>query len=275
MTYLKHIYLSVLLLVALISHANANLLVSPTRILFEGKERVQDVVLINVTEQTRSYRIGWQEYTVDEKGDYKVIPDNDVSFASSNFIRYSPRQVTLKAGERQVIKLMLRRKASMESPEYRSHLKFTALPVTTNSDNSNATEGVGFKVKVLTSYSIPVIVRTLKEVPSIAIDNIRLVRKTTDKLSFQMDLIKSGVTSVNGELNVFRLSDNNQPDAKVGILRGINVFHEKSKRVITVDALDGESLASGKYRFVFYDSNNNKNNVLAENVTVLDIDNFN
>lgn len=275
MTHLKSMLLLVLLLVAVTNHTNANLLVSPTRIVFEGKDRVHDIILINVTEQTRSYRIGWQEYTVDGNGEYKVIPDNDVSFAASEFIRYSPRQVTLKAGERQIVKLMLRRKTNMKSPEYRSHLKFSALPVTRANTNPELQEGVGVKVEVVTSYSLPVIVRTQAEESSINIENVKLVRKTKNKLSFQMDLIKSGTLSANGELNVFLINDNNEPDTKVGILRGINVFHEKNKRVIRVDALDSENLRSGQYRFVFYDDSAGKNIVLAEAVVNLNISKIN
>lgn len=232
---MKYVFTMLVLVFGFCQSVNANLLVSPTRIAFEDRDRVKDIILINVTEQTRSYRIEWQENTTDDFGNYILLADNDVSFASSDYIRYSPRQVTLKPGERQVIKLMLRRKSDMDLPEYRSHLKVTALPTVPSTNAESTDEGIDFKINVLTSYTVPVIVRNQKNNANLSLNDIKVNVKNEEKVFFEIDLGKTGTTSINGDINVSAIDPQTGQSETIGILRGINVFHEKDRRVIKVE----------------------------------------
>ena len=248
---MKYLLTIMLVITSLAQFANANLLVSPTRLSFDGKERVKDVVLINVSDKTRSYRIEWQENKADENGSYSIIPDEQVTFASSPFIRYSPRQVTLKAGERQVIKLMLRRKANMNLAEYRSHLKVTALPPQTSNRETNApVTGIDFKIDVLTSYTIPIMVRTKEPRVKVSVDSFGIEVDDNQTASFRVDLRKQGESSVTGELNVYHINERGE-EKRVGILRGVNIFHENSRRVAYIQWQNYAGPVDGKIRLEY------------------------
>lgn len=262
---MKHVIIILLAFVLLGQTAQANLLVSPTRLAFEGKDRVKDLVLINVSDKPRSYRIEWQENRTNERGKYIAIAQDDLTFASSEFIRYSPRQVSLQPGERQVIKLMLRRKGNMTLAEYRSHLKVTALPPeTSEAEKKLKTEksGIGFKIDVLTSYTLPVIVRTKPADARVTIDSVSINVDQSNQASFEIDLRKRGDSSVSGELNIFLTPDGMQ-EQRVGILRGVNIFHENPRRLSNVRWLDYTGPITGTLRVEYIGGDEFTGKVLA------------
>lgn len=228
---MKYCFLVLLIVTNLFAQVSANLLVSPTRVVFEGRERTEDIVLINTTSNERSYRIEWSEKAVNERGKYiaptKILPD----YAASEYIRFAPRQVTLQPGERQVVKLMLRRKNSMDLPEYRSHITFTALPLReteTETETESTQQGASFKINVLTSYSVPVMVRTAAPDIKVEIDNISIKKMANGNPVIQVTLSKTGLFSANGSFYVYFQGTEEQGERKVGILNGVNFFHEAS-----------------------------------------------
>lgn len=264
-----------LVVASLANVAKANLLVSPTRLSFDGKERVKDVVLINVSEKTRSYRIEWQENKADENGSYSIIPESEVTFASSPFIRYSPRQVTLKAGERQVIKLMLRRKANMSLAEYRSHLKITALPPQNDSSEAAApVTGIEFKIDVLTSYTIPIMVRTKKPNVKVTVDSFAVEVDENQQASFRVDLRKQGESSVTGEISLYHTDDNGKEN-RVGILRGVNIFHENTRRIAYVQWQNYTGPVKGKIRLEYVGAEEFSGIGFAQYETSIGLNDFN
>lgn len=271
---MKYIAAMLLVLASMGQSVYANLLVSPTRIAFEDRDRVKDVILINVTDKTRSYRIEWQENTADERGAYTTIPENELTFASSEFIRYSPRQVTLKPGERQIIKLMLRRKSNMDLPEYRSHLKMTALPPTAEQKAQNTEQGIGFKIDVLTSYTIPVIVRTQAIDAKVEITDVKVKVNSDNKAFFEVAVDKIGSTSVSGEFNVMHLDNKTAKETKVGILRGINIFHENQRRVVDIEWQNFSAPESGTFKIIFKGTNEQTGQELSSTIKEIRLTDF-
>jgi P pilus assembly chaperone PapD len=271
---MKYIVIVFLVLATFSQSVNANLLVSPTRLSFEGKDRVKELILINVTDKARSYRIEWEENTVDVRGNYKAIPDNEITFASSPFIRYSPRQVTLQPGERQVIKLMLRRKSDMHLPEYRSHLKMTALPLRIEDEESQALEGIEFKIDVLTSYTIPVIVRTQEITSSVKVKSISVRVNEANKAFFELDIEKIGPTSVTGEIEISHVDPITGEGKVVGILRGVNIFHEMQQRMVSIEWQGYSQPIMGEFRITYKGSSEQVGQILSEQTVTLTSSDF-
>lgn len=138
--------------------ASANLLINPTRVHFGANDRTADVTLINTSQTTNTYRITWSEKKALEKGGYEDIkpPISESLPIASTMIRYSPRQVTLKPGERQIIKLAIRRPQNLAAGEYRSHLLFKALAP--EKKDTSAAEASRTIVNILLSFAIPVVI---------------------------------------------------------------------------------------------------------------------
>jgi len=152
---------SVLLLVFFSFWAQANLVIYPIRVQFDPNQRSTEVTLLNDSKMTYTYRLEWREKKAIEGGGYIDLMGEALKAfpTASSMIRYAPRQVTLKPGERQTIKLSLRRPANLANGEYRSHLIFKTLPPPAALRQPNEqSAGLSMKMNFITSFVIPVVV---------------------------------------------------------------------------------------------------------------------
>lgn len=78
----------------------ASLTISPLRVVLEGRSRSAEVMLLNLSKQTNTYRLGWIYNKMDETGHYtrvaeSLTPDMDVA----KYVVFSPRQVSIPPGD--------------------------------------------------------------------------------------------------------------------------------------------------------------------------------
>jgi hypothetical protein len=218
-----------------VTQAYANLLISPTRINFDSRDRIQEVILINSGSETRTYRLSWIESLATTEGGYQDSDINDPALDPlSPFIRFSPRQVTLAPGERQIIKLQLRRKPDMSESEYRSHLLFTVLPpdVDTGSVLPQTQEGASFKLNLLMNYSIPVLYHPA--LGNVAVDaSFEGINRLNDNSAdFKFRLDRTGDVSAFGRIELFSMVDGQRQ--QIGLANNISVFKELDHRMVSV-----------------------------------------
>lgn len=217
---------------SLFSHAVADLLVSPTRVSFEERDRTEQVTLINSGTVKRTYRLEWKEQTADEFGKYSIVTDTSFRSASS-FIRFSPRQVTLNPGERQVIKLMKRKTGDIPNGEYRSHLKFVILPQQSDLENQDEANGVSMKLHLFLSYSIPVIIKKGEARVNPVIDKLSVSKGTNDRLELKVAMSKTtDYGAVGNVVAYFKDASNNL--TKLALLNSVNFFHEQNTRTVNL-----------------------------------------
>ena len=105
--------------------AQADLFISPLRIVFDDATNAAEVILVNQSVETKTYRISWVEKIALPDGTYEDFEPDPEFIGASSLVRFSPRQVTLGPREVQQIRLSLNREADLPSGEYRSHLTFT------------------------------------------------------------------------------------------------------------------------------------------------------
>lgn len=151
---------TLLLLGLLAQGAWANLLINPTRVEFSPSDRTADVTLINTSKFTTTYRLAWVEKKAKPGGSYiDLNPAEAASFpVASSMLRFSPKQVTLKAGERQTVKLAIRRPQDLATGEYRSHLLFKALPPKTPEEGLDPGASAT-AINLVVSFAIPVVIQ--------------------------------------------------------------------------------------------------------------------
>ncbi|GLR70670.1 fimbrial biogenesis chaperone [Agaribacter marinus] len=221
-------------------NANASLLIAPTRINFDSNDRVKEVLLVNNGNQPRTYRISWTEKKALAQGGYEEIVDesNEVN-ALSPFMRFSPRQVRLAPGERQTIKLQLRKKSNMSASEYRSHLVFSALPI--GDDGENSGDGIRLRAQVMINYSIPVLFHPRKGNVSISLANYGFVSRHDNGVDLALTLKRSGDISSFGRIEIY--NGVREKQTQVGILNNVHVYQELDQAFLKVripnkDALD-------------------------------------
>ena len=111
---LHRLTLSVLLISLPASHAWAELMLYPTRIVFAGNQRAAQLELINNGSERATYRISLVNRRMSETGAFTEIdtPLPGEQFAE-DLLRYSPRQVTLEPGTGQAVRIMVRKPANL------------------------------------------------------------------------------------------------------------------------------------------------------------------
>ncbi|MES2741463.1 MAG: molecular chaperone [Pseudomonadota bacterium] len=144
--------------------ARADLMLFPTRVVFEPSQRVAQLELVNDGERPATYRIELVNKRMTDTGQFVDIEQAAPGelFADA-MLRYSPHQVTLQPGISQTIRFSLRRPSELADGEYRSHLVFRKLPEAggaTSVEQRPAGGGdIGTVLTALVGASVPVIVR--------------------------------------------------------------------------------------------------------------------
>lgn len=230
----------ILFLISIISfHTHSKLLISPTRIVFEQNERTEEIVLINTSTQELTYRLEWVDKFALPNGGYQDVENTGQAFerSAADMIRFSPRQVRLKPGERQLIKLLARRSSSNSKAEYRSHLKFIVIPPEATIEEA-PTEGISMQLNLFMNYTVPVMLRTAENNAEIKIIGASL-RKRPDsaKVILDVDVERKGDMSFLANFEVYQKGAGPEP---IGRLNAVNFFSElnKNSRGITLTGYD-------------------------------------
>lgn len=191
----------VVMVCSVLTHAaSANLLINPTRVQFNPGDRSDEVTLINTSQMTTTYRLEWAEKRAKAGGGYHELNAAEAAQfpTASKMLRFSPRQVTLKAGERQTIKLAVRRPAGLATGEYRSHLLFKALPPP---QEEKAPDDISLAVNIVLSFAIPVVVREGDVQYHIDMNSASLsFNPGTKESSVIVDMSRTGIHSTLGNI---------------------------------------------------------------------------
>ena len=256
-----------LLLVATPAFASGELMVHPTRIVFEGNTRTAQVDVINSGTVPMTYRISIIRRRMTDRGDFVPvgIPAPGEQFADE-MIRYSPRQVVLQPGVAQAVRLQLRKPATITDGEYRSHLLFQALPSTDAPSSAGGATGTGLDIRLTAVYSvsIPLIVRHGSTSAAVSITGIRTQRSADGTPSVAMTLERSGTRSVYGDLTVYHRGTRG-PERVIGRANGVAVYTPNTLRHVTL-ALPSltSSVPPGELHVLFAERPEQRGRVEAE-----------
>lgn len=227
-----------LLQMLFINQASASLLISPNRVVLEDRQRSASVIIINNGEDTASYRIETINYRQTEKGKYKKVDPKNESisglFLASDMIRFSPRQVSLKPGQRQTVRLSLRKPANLADGEYRVHLGFTRLPSPEMLKANQA--GESLKVYMLTSFTIPVQILNGQTSFSSKITQAQLIpvlpssEEKKKQWQIQVDIEREGNSASVGILKVYWKPNKDTQYKKIRTLDNATIYREIHNR---------------------------------------------
>ncbi|WP_331344518.1 hypothetical protein [Cellvibrio sp. UBA7661] len=194
------------LLLSLISQSGwANLLINPTRVQINPNDRTADVTLINISQVTTTYRLGWEEKKAKPEGGYTNLTAEAAAGLpiASSMLRFSPKQVTLKPNERQTVKIAIRRPQNLATGEYRSHLAFKALPPKTQEEGLDPNAST-MSVNIVLSFAIPIVIQQGSPDYSFAIDNASITYNPNKKDgSVNVNLSRKGIHSVIGNISAY------------------------------------------------------------------------
>lgn len=246
------------LLALLAQSAQAELMLHPTRVVFDKNHRAAQVELINNSKEAATYRITLVNRRMTDDGQFVAV---DQALPGELFadpmLRYSPRQVTLAPGTAQTVRLMLRKPAVLADGEYRSHLHFEKLPDASGSTSIEARgqpgADIGVMLNALVGASMPVIVRHGATSATVGLSNLALHKGEAGRaptLSLQFD--RSGNSSVYGDLQVTFAAPGGAPQV-LASAGGVAVYSPNLLRRVSLplQVPAGVTLARGTLNVVF------------------------
>lgn len=209
--------------------AAAELLVAPTRVVLTPDARSSELVLVNKGTETAAFRIALENRRMREDGSLEDAgtPQPGEAFADDK-LRYSPRQLVLEPGARQVVRIMASAPGTLAPGEYRSHLRLMSAPVSAGttqvageagSDNSLAIELVAVR-----SITIPVILRVGSLDASVTMDRAAMAEDAPEQLV--VHLTRSGTRSTYGDVSL-TVEGEKEP---VWLVRGVAIYTPNTAR---------------------------------------------
>jgi len=250
--------LACLLLVSLVP-AHAELMLHPTRLVFDKNARSAQIELINNGTTPASYRISLVNRRMTDDGQFEAADTaQDGERFADDMLRYSPRQVTLQPGTAQTVRVLLRKPAELADGEYRSHLQFDKLPEVEGSasiENRGANPGqIGVVINALVGAAVPVIVRHGVTNASVSLGALALQKDAARQPVLALQFNREGNSSVYGDLSVTFTPKNGAPRvlAQVG---GIAVYtpNRLRKALVPLQVPAGTNLAAGTLEVSYRD----------------------
>lgn len=262
----------VLMMLSLQQLAYADLMLYPTRIVLEPKQRSAQLQIVNRGNKPETYRINIVNRRMTENGEIVAAdtPQADEHFAS-DMLRYSPRQVTLRPGVAQTVRISVRKPAGLADGEYRSHLQFDRVPdANSQSDleaiNKPKAGQVAISIEALIGASIPVIVRHGETMASASLENMALEPPRADIApTLTFDIRRSGNRSVYGDLVATYTPVGGDPIeiAKVG---GVAVYEPNAQRIarLPLNLPEGVALKNGSIKLTYIERPESGSKVIAQ-----------
>jgi hypothetical protein len=236
----------------------AEVMVLPTRIVMENKDRYTTVIIKNTGDATGNFSVDMIDMTMQEDG--MVVPlekGGGDPYSAIPYLRIAPKSMVLKPGEAQNVRIMLRKPEGLQPGEYRSHIR-----VKIENDNVEPSRSPGkeatqapkapkesqITVKTNLVLIIPVIVRNGETSLSLWMASPKIIRSAKGVPALKVTLLRQGNRSSMGDFNVTY----NAPGGKPQIIKrfpGIPVYRSVNQRTVLIpmdDIPKGINLSTGK-----------------------------
>lgn len=256
--------------------------VYPKRIVLDGRRQIKTIGLYNKTTNDGDYQLRIENFGMMPTGQILAF-DNGLSAdvqtrvkTADQFLRHSPRRVTLLGTESQVINVMSRVPNDLPDGEYRSHFVLTAVPRELGAPSSieqaagEARPGeVGVTIYPRFGISIPIIIRVGETTLNVGLSDLQLVKRPDGANAFSFTINRQGTRSAFGDI-LIRAQGIEEP---LVAIKGVGVYPEVDSRqlVVAIDpAVDVARLTRGTAITVTYlDDDAEPGNILAERTFAL------
>ena len=267
MTYKKAGLIAIGILLCMVSLASfpakANITLTPTIVVIDGRERYADIHVLNTTAERQTYELSWRYLKMTEgSGSYVKIDSSLTDFDLSKHLVYTPRKITLAPKSAQKVRLGLRLKGAPPPPgDYRAHLEFLNTPAEDESDIGGvASEGNTINVGMKVAFSIPIIYRVGdKDAGDAEIGRVTTeINQKSGKIEAVIPITRAdGSYGTTGSIII------NYGGKRIGQLRNANIFPEIKTRTFRVP-LDVQTLAGGELNIIYRDFDADKNHIFDE-----------
>lgn len=246
--------------------ASAELLVAPTRVVLTPATRSAELVLVNKGTETAAFRLALENRRMRADGGLEAATEAQPGegFAADK-LRFSPRQLVLEPGARQVVRIMADTPAGLPAGEYRSHLRLMSAPVsagrTTVAGGDKPGNSLSIELVAIRSITVPVILRVGALAATVKVDGAAL--SSADVGQLVVKLSRSGTRSTYGDISL-TVAGEKQP---AWLVRGVAIYTPNTSRdVILPLPADVRARLAGKRVTIAYISTDSAEPALAGSV---------
>jgi P pilus assembly chaperone PapD len=247
-----------------VAKAAGGLLVAPTLIELDKRQHSQSLRLINGDTQAHAYRISLLNYRMDENGQlHETKEETGQDKFASGMIRYSPRQITLKPGEAQTVRVVYRRSANLAEGEYRSHLLFRKIPESRPPVYGEDTKSkLSINVKAIFGITIPVIIRHGELSATGQITQVKAAQTKEGKSGISMHVERTGERSLRGNLVV------TADELEVARVNNLAIYLSSPYRRVVLPLDPGQSLEGKKVVVEYRENKKDGGSLIARSETI-------
>lgn len=231
--------------------AAAELLVAPTRVVLTPSERTAELVLVNKGTERAAFRLALENRRMRADGALEAAPEAAPGERpASDKLRFSPRQLVLEPGARQVVRIVADSPAALEPGEYRSHLRLMSAPVSAGTTTAATPEDdrtLSIELIAIRSITVPVILRVGKLDASVAVETAALSREAANQLVIRLQ--RQGARSTYGDISL-TVEGEKEP---AWLVRGVAVYTPNTARdvILPLPAEVKARLAGRKVRIAY------------------------
>ncbi len=238
-----------------------SLMLAPTRLVLEGRERSSEVMVINGGDRPATFRLSVTNLEMGEDGQMTSLEGPPGDHSAQPLIRFAPRQVTLAPGASQSVRIQIRKPEHLAPGEYRCHLLFQGVPQAMAAA-AEPQEGAGISVSIqaVCGLTMPLIVRHGATQARATLERLRLVAGG-ERPQATLEIHREGNRSTFGDL-VATWTPTGGKAAPVGRINGLAVYRGLAMRRVTVELDPPRALAGGTLKVAYVEHGGTK--VLAE-----------
>ena len=258
-TKIRILIVGILALVSTLGMAQklGDMLISPTRLTFDEKNRGGSIVVVNTSQNTVRYRLNLVDMTMSPDGVLKKSGEPTRNSAI-NFLRFSPKEITLSPGTSQKIRILSVIPLNYPDGEMRSHLEFEPMArTTTNKSSDEGQNVVSTNINVRLVVTIPIIVRVGNVFAAAVMSDGSIEQKGS---AIKVSIHREGNSSIRGDMFVHFKPANGGKSVLVGVSKGVAVYYPNPTRSILIGLQKNlSSLGEGDVEVQFVESDKRKN----------------
>lgn len=236
--------------IAGLGHGGQGFVVTPNRIVFDGRRRYSTLTLANTGEGPAAYRLSLVRMRMTLTGEITPVdtPETGEAFADT-LVRFSPHQFEVAPRSFQVVRFQVRIPPGLSDGEFRSHLLIQEIPASDANNEMLASTESGIQIRLTPVFgtAIPVIVRKGQPVAQVSFADLhyRSAQSPREKPSVSFKLVRGGDRSIYGDLECFAVRPGHRPRV-IGVLKGIAVYTPNRERQVDVSLLESNPLDQGE-----------------------------
>lgn len=223
------------------------LFISPHRVDIPPDGRIEELNVANKSDVPRRYDLQIINQVMTENG--TTERRDTFEYSAEKMLKFTPKRFTLEPGQRQVIRVMVRRPKDLADGDYHSHLLFREVPLR-NQERDTGADGSGqkasFEIQALYGVAVPVVVQHGTVSSEMGIVTTELVRDERGNPALGVVFSRSGNGEAAALLSIVHRLPGKE-DVPVVTEQWVRIYREvdQIRRLVGFTPPEGHRLSGG------------------------------